>query len=375
MKTRWFGKLGFEISSFGLGCMRLPQDQDGKADEAASIAMIRGAIDGGVSYIDTGYGYMGGQSERILGKALRDGYREKVHIATKLPPWLCNTPDDMERILTEQLKRLDIPTIDFYLVHSVYDENWPKMMDFGVLDFMQKQRKAGKIRYIGFSTHADTAYFKQVLDAFGWDMCQVQYNYMDTAYQAGVEGIRYAGSKGVPIVVMEGLRGGHLANVPPSVEAIFDAHPVKRSPAEWAFRWLATFPEIAVVLSGTSTEEQMRDNLRIFSADDFGAMSPEEFDVIEKARVAYMSRMKAGCTGCEYCLPCPQNVMIPKIFSLWNQAAMYGLLGQEDWHYREYADEGRGAAACVSCGRCQSMCPQSLRIPALLQQAHCDLLA
>lgn len=376
MQYRNFGKLGIKASAFGLGCMRFPmKEQDGKqvVDEDLATAIIRTAIDGGVTYVDTAYVYSGGQNESVVGRALRDGYREKVNLATKLPTWACNTPEDLPRLFEEQCRALQTDHIDFYLVHALAADKWEKMKSLGIRAFLDKLKKEGKIRYACFSFHDSYEVFEKILSEYDWDMCQIQFNIVDINNQAGLRGLKLAGEKGIPVVIMEGLRGGNLANVPPQVQAVYDSYPVKRSPAEWAFRWLCNFPQVATVLSGVTSLEQTRDNLRIFDELCPGILIPEEETVIDRAREAWFARNKIGCTGCRYCMPCPNGVDIPGIFRVWNDAYTFSDHISGNGQYAGMAREGHGAAACVGCGRCEGLCPQHLPIIEALKNADSEL--
>ncbi len=376
MKMRKFGKLGIEGSAFGLGCMRFPSiEVNGEkvVDETNAINIIRTAIDGGVTYIDTAYVYLGGESEKIVGKALRDGYREKVTIATKLPLWQCKEPADMQRIFDEELERLQTDHIDFYLVHSLNKERIPLLKEYGVFEFLDKLKAEGKITYACFSFHDDYETFETILNAYDWDMCQLQYNYMDINNQAGTKGLELAGSKGIPVVIMEGLLGGRLAVAPDNVQALYDAYPVKRSPVEWAFRWLCDHPEVATVLSGVTTVEQTVDNLRIFDTVEAGCMDESEKQLIANVRDAYNSRIKVGCTGCAYCMPCPQGVDIPGAFSIWNNASLYGGLEKGNKGYARMEEKGCAPTNCVECGACMAACPQNFDIIEMLKNVTEDL--
>ena len=376
MKMREFGKLGIKGSAFGLGCMRFPMiEVDGKkvVDEENAIKIIRTAIDGGVTYLDTAYVYLNQQSEVVVGKALKDGYREKCTIATKLPLWLVEKPEDMQRMFDEELERLQTDYIDFYLAHSMDKDRWEKMKAMGLKEFMLKLKAEGKIKYICFSTHADYEGFEYILNDFDWDMCQIQYNYMDINNQAGTKGLKLAGEKGIPVVIMEGLLGGRLANAPDNVQALYDAFPVKRSPVEWAFRWLCNHPEVATVLSGVTTVEQTLDNLRIFDNVEAGCMDEAELKLIDDVRDAYNSRIKVPCTGCAYCMPCPGGVDIPKSFATWNEASLYGGLEKGNKDYARLTDEGKDPSHCLECGACMTNCPQSINIIEMLKCVTADL--
>lgn len=376
MKMRSFGKLGIEASAFGLGCMRFPMKEvDGKkvVDEKIAIDIVRTAIDGGVNYLDTAYAYSGLQNEVIVGKALLDGYREKVSIATKLPTWLVETEEDMQRFFDEELVKLQTDVIDFYLVHSLNRGRWDKMKELNIGKFLDRLKSEGKIKYACFSFHDDYDAFEYILNDYDWDMVQIQYNYMDINNQAGTKGLELAGSKNIPVVIMEGLLGGRLANAPDNVQAIYDAFPVKRSPVEWAFRWLCNRPEVATVLSGVVDLEQTKDNLRIFDSVEVGCMTQEELDLIDEVRDAYNSRTKVGCTGCAYCMPCPQGVDIPGAFTAWNNASLYNDLKNGNANYKKLVDEGKAPTKCVECGLCLSVCPQQIDIIDMLKNVTADL--
>ena len=377
MQYRKFGNLGFECSVFGVGCMRLPikQNPDGTGnheniDEAEAIRMIRYAIDHGVNYIDTAYGYHGGNSERLVAKALKDGYREKVKLATKLPVWLTKSYEDFDRLLNEQLAKLETDHVDFYLLHSLHKESWEKVRDMGVLNFLDKAVESGRIRYPGFSFHDELPVFKDILNSYDWKMCQIQLNILDGKIQAGVEGLKYAGSKGIPVVIMEPLKGGKLASATRDIVDIWNQAETKRTPVEWAFRWLYNFPEIAVILSGVSTMEQARDNLRIFDHAAPNCMSQEELDLVSRVKAAYDSKIRVGCTGCEYCMPCPNNVSIPEIFGLYNESSLFGNAEGCRNRYQKLVTNGKDASKCVECGNCESACPQSIRIIEKLKEAR-----
>lgn len=376
MKMRSFGKLGISGSAFGLGCMRFPMvEKDGKkvVDEENAIRIIRTAIDGGVTYLDTAYVYLGQQSERVVGKALQDGYREKVTIATKLPTWLVEKEEDMQRFFDEELERLQTDHIDFYLVHALNAQRWPKIKALGVCQFLDRLKAEGKIRYACFSFHDNYEAFETILGDYDWDMVQIQYNFMDIENQAGTKGLELAGSKGIPVVIMEGLLGGRLAVAPDNVQALYDAYPVKRSPVEWAFRWLCNHPQVATVLSGCTSVEQVRDNLRIFDAVEPGAMSESELDLMDRVREAYRSRTKVGCTGCAYCMPCPQGVDIPGAFSAWNNASLYGGLEKGNADYKKLVEAGKSPKNCIECGACMAACPQHIEIIDMLKNVTADL--
>lgn len=378
MQYNRFGKLGFDVSRFGIGCMRLPLNGDGSnlkdINEEEAIKMIRYAIDNGVNYVDTAYPYHGKMSEPLVAKALKDGYRERVKLATKLPVWLTKTYEDFDKYLDEQLGKLETDHIDFYLLHSLDREDWRRIKELNVLGFLDKAKKSGKIRHAGFSFHDELSAFKEIIDSYDWDMCQIQLNIIDENNQAGVEGLRYAGKKGIPVVIMEPLKGGKLGrNIPDEVKNIYDSSGIKRSPVDWAFKWLYNFPEVAVILSGVSTMEQLKDNIRIFEHAPANSMTPEELSVISKVKEYYLSRTKVGCTRCSYCMPCPAGVSIPDIFELYNNMYIYGTEEESRGAYKRLSENNKGVAKCVECRKCENICPQGLKVPERLKEAHAVL--
>ena len=375
MQYRTFGKLGITGSAFGLGCMRFNGAASGDSiiDEDKAISLIRQAIDGGVTYLDTAYVYLDKTSEIVLGKALKDGYREKVTIATKIPVDYVKSRADMEAIFASELEKLQTDHIDFYLMHAMNKERWEYFKSLGIKEFFDELKAAGKIRYKCFSFHGPYEEFAYILQDYDWDMVQIQYNFMDVENQAGTKGLELAGSLGIPVVIMEGLLGGRLAKAPSNVQALYDAFPVKRSPVEWAFRWLCNHPEVAVVLSGCNEPEQVEENLRIFDTVGVGIMSEKELALMDKVREAYLSRTKMGCTGCRYCMPCPNGVNIPGIFSAWNKVSLYEVDPAEDWDLKNIIKDKAGADRCVQCGACEAACPQHLPIIEGLQEAWKEL--
>ena len=379
MQYRTFGKLGIQGSAFGLGCMRFngPASGDSTVNEDKAVSLIRRAIDGGVTYIDTAYVYLDKTSEIILGKALRDGYRERVTIATKMPMEYVHNRAEMESLFAEELKKLQTDHIDFYLMHGINREKWDYAKSIGVPEYFDELKKEGKIRFKCFSFHGSYDEFEYIINDYDWDMVQIQYNFMDVNNQAGTKGLELAGKLGIPVVIMEGLLGGRLANAPDNVQALYDAFPVRRSAVEWAFRWLCNHPEVATVLSGCNEQEQIDENLRIFDTVSAGIMTEDELKLIDRVRQAYIDRTKIGCTGCRYCMPCPNKVAIPGVFSIWNNNSLYGGNPKDDWTYKMITNpENRQTPdQCVGCGACEAACPQHLNIIESLKDAWKEITA
>ena len=347
MQRRIIGRTGVEVSLLGFGCMRLPTLPSGEIDEEQAMAMVRSAIDAGVNYLDTAYNYHGGKSEEFVGKVIQDGYREKVHIATKMPVWLLEKPEDCARIFQEQLGRLGVDYVDFYLLHSLNLESWHKALEHEALEFLEEAQAQGLIRHVGFSFHDELPAFREIADAYPWDFCQIQFNYMDENYQAGLAGLKYAASKGLGVIVMEPLRGGCLVrNLPEEIEELFASAPVQRTPAEWSFRWVADHPEVSLILSGMNRMEEVEENIRIMAEAAPNSLSREELALIKKAREIYSSRVQVPCTDCRYCLPCPENVAIPRIFSMFNDASIYNNFDGSRWMYENLAKKGGCRTLC-----------------------------
>ncbi len=369
-----FGKFGFDVSRLGMGAMRMPTIQkDGKTvlDRPEAIALIRAAIDGGINYVDTAYGYHDGESEIVTGLALKDGYRERVTLTTKLPHWAIKEEEDLDVRLDEQLRKLDVPYLDFYIIHALGKDSFAKMQSLHYKEFLNRAIKDGRIRHTGFSFHDDAETFIKIIDDYdNWGLAQIQLNYLDDQHQATVDGMRYAGKKGVPVVVMEPLRGGALATPPADVTELITGHPSKRSPVEWAFAYVADFPEVVTILSGMSNLQQLNDNLAIFDRLTVGCMSEADKAFAKQLKEKYLARMPIGCTRCNYCQPCPQDVKIPRIFSAYNNARMFDNDGEFRYHYRQLLEQNGDAARCVQCGACETACPQHIEIIDWLQKVH-----
>ncbi len=365
MQYRTFGRTGIEVSALGFGTMRLPLAQEEKVDEAEAIAILRHAIDSGVNYVDTAYPYHQGNSERVVGKALQDGYREKTYLADKCPVWLVEKEEDFERILDEQLEKLQTDHIDFYLLHALNRERLEeKVKKFHLVDHMKKAREAGKIRFLGFSFHDSLDVFKEIVDySDDWDFCQIQYNYINVDYQAGMEGLRYAAQKGLAVVIMEPLLGGRLANLSDHVAEVFSK---EKSPVEHALDFLWDQPEVSLLLSGMSSRQQVEDNLVYADRSAVGCLKEEEKEAYRKAKEIYDSMSMVGCTGCAYCMPCPFGLNIPEIFKAYNLYGLHGLNpAKEAYEKLEVL-----ADACRSCHHCEKECPQNLKISQVMKDVR-----
>ena len=369
MQYRTFKKLDREVSLLGMGAMRLPETEDGQINEPEAIDIIRSAIDAGINYVDTAFGYHNGKSEGLVGKALRDGYREKVLLADKMPIWLAKDEEHMKEMFQTQLERLDTDYIDMYLVHSVNKPNWKRIKKLNLMPFLEEMKAAGKIKHIGFSFHDSYELFEEVLDSYPWEFCQIQLNYMDKDIQAGVKGLKLASEKGLGVIIMEPLKGGKLTTgIPPTVQELWNNAPVKRTPAEWGFKWLANMPEVTLILSGMSSREQLQQNIATVSAADLNVLSDEERELIDKVSDEYNRLIKYSCTGCEYCLPCPQKLKIPDLIDTLNEWNIYGQNPATKMEYIEWVPEGRHASDCISCKACEKKCPQGLPIAQIMKE-------
>jgi hypothetical protein len=348
--------------------MRLPT-LDGKRgspaiDQAEASRMLRYAIDNGVNYVDTAYPYHEGQSEVAVGKALQEGYRDKVKLATKLPVWLVKGPEDFDRLLGEQLKKLGTDHIDFYLLHALDKTRWLEIvLKHNLLEKAAAALADGRIGHLGFSFHDEYESFEDIVNGSDlWSFCQIQYNYMDTENQAGERGLRLAADKGLAVVVMEPLMGGRLAVPPDNIRATMESFAVERSPVEWALGWLWDLPEVSVVLSGMSTMDQVEENLRIAQDSQVGAFGPAAQELILRVREQYNARTVIPCTRCGYCMPCPNGLNIPGNFELFNFAHLYDDVTAARFRYNVMLAEAQRADACIDCGVCAELCPQKIAI-------------
>lgn len=370
------------VSILGFGAMRLPLiggtqspvDSFNPArliDEEETQRMVEYSIDHGVNYFDTAYNYHGGKSEVVLGKALRP-HRDKVIISTKLPVFSVTGREDFDRFLDEQLERLGTACLDFYLLHGLNEHTWAKVRDLGVLEFLDRIQKDGRARHVGFSFHDTISVFKEIVDSYDWTMCQIQYNYLDEQFQAGKEGLHYAASKGLGVVIMEPLRGGKLANVPTEVQSLLNSSPEKRTPAEWAFRWVWNHQEVSTVLSGMNSLDQVRDNIRAAEKGEANSLSTKEIALLNQAREVYRRMFKVDCTGCGYCMPCPAGVNIPSNLALYNDVLVFndptGVMV-----YNAFLSPEQKASSCTECGECEEKCPQNIQIREELKKVHLTL--
>ncbi len=365
MQYRSFGKLDWKTSALGFGCMRLPtiDGKPGNIDQEKTNEMIHAAIEGGVNYFDTAYPYHEEQSESALGKALGGGYRERVSIATKSPIWLIKESSDFDKYLNIQLERLQTDTVDFYLLHALNSKSWEKVQRLDVLGRAEAALADGRIRHLGFSFHDDLETFKQITDGYdSWEFCQIQYNYMDISFQAGSEGLQYAASKGLAVIVMEPLLGGKLALDLPATRPLWNSASADRTPVEWALQWLWSQPEVSMVLSGMSTLEQVQENIRFASASNPGLLNEDEFELIDRVREVVNGLSPIPCTRCGYCMPCPHGVDIPRNFDMYNKVAMYDALENSRFAYEHYIADAEKAAACIQCDECLPKCPQQIAI-------------
>ncbi|MEJ2737248.1 MAG: aldo/keto reductase [Anaerolineae bacterium] len=387
MQYRKMGSLDWEVSALGFGCMRLPTRRINRmrADTDESIRIIRHGIDLGINYIDTAWPYHLGDSERIVGQALQDGYRERVHLVTKLFMPLVRRREDFDRYLNSQLEKLQTDYLDIYLFHGLDKGAFEKVKQLGLLEKMEEAQRQGRIRHIGFSFHDTAPVFKEIIDYHDWDMAQIQYNYMDTGVQATTDGLVYAHSKGIAVVIMEPIKGGQLANPPAEALEIMRASGIDRTPVDWALQFLWNRPEISVVLSGMGNQQMVDENCASADRSGIHSLTQEEEAVIARLAEVYRSKILVPCTACEYCMPCPAGVNIPQNFAILNNVSLESQFLMR-WRVRrsyrrlagsreEVDQENPNGSAflCIDCGECLEKCPQEINIPVELEKVHAIL--
>jgi hypothetical protein len=380
MKYRKFGKLDWKVSALGFGAMRLPvlNNDFGNVNQPEVIRMMRYAFDHGVNYVDSAYGYHHGTSDIVIGKALEDGYREKVRIATKLPCHEVNSSEDFDRCLNEQLKRLQTNSIDFYLLHHLNKLTWSKMRNLGVLKWADGAIADGRISYFGFSFHDNFEVLREIINSYdNWTVCQIQYNYMDENFQAGTRGLEYAHKKGLAVVVMEPIKGGRITVFPEQVGKLWTNAPVQRTPAEWALRWVWNHQEVTLALSGMSTMQQVIENIATAEHSEPYNLTADEVALMGRVRDAYRSLSPVSCTACRYCIPCPNGVDIPRIFEFYNEGMIFrdAARWRKMYSNQNMIKEEQRADKCIKCEQCVEKCPQKLPIPEQLEKAHAFLTA
>lgn len=370
MQISKFEKLGVEISKLGFGCMRLPM-KDGVIDRELAFDMVDYAYHHGVNYFDTAWGYLGGTSEPFMGEALKRYPRDSFYLATKMPVWLVETPEDFERIFNEQLARLQTDHFDFYLLHALSKARFDKLVEQGLYELCKKKQAEGKIKYIGFSFHDMTERFEEIVDKYPWDFVQIQYNYIDPHIMQADRLYQILAERDIPCVIMEPVRGGFLANLPEEIAQVFQGFDSARSLASWALRWVAAHENVKVTLSGMSTMEQLVDNIATFSGEI--PLSDAEQKVIDTAVSKILDVKTVPCTGCEYCMPCPFGVDIPEVFKIYNSYKMF----RNDWRTHEeyftYFKESAQGDKCRQCGKCMKACPQQIKIPDMLAMADSEI--
>lgn len=367
MKYRIVPKTKDRISALGFGCMRLAS-RLGRIDEIKAEEQIRFAVEQGVNYFDTAYPYHNGDSERFLGKIFRDrNLRNKVKIATKLPPWLIKTREDMDSILKEQLKKLQIQTIDYYLVHGIMNQGvWDQLKELGILAFLNEAKEKGYVKNVGFSSHSDLQTFQNIVDDYDWSICQIQYNFLDENNQAGTKGLKYAAERDIAVFAMEPLRGGNLSKkVPTQVQILWDSAKKKRTPAEWALKWIWNHEEVTCILSGMNDDHHIRENIQTADTSEPNTLVEAEINLIKKVRDKYQELTKVPCTACSYCMPCPAGVNIPQCFEKYNDKYLFGTMNARAMYEVQLGGimgSPARASQCIGCGKCEKHCPQHIEI-------------
>ncbi|MGL5542364.1 MAG: aldo/keto reductase [Fusobacteriaceae bacterium] len=352
------------VSILGLGCMRFPLMEDGKIDEKQVEEMMVYGIEKGINYIDTAWGYHGGESESLVGKILeKTGLRDRVNVVTKLPSYLIKKKEDLDYYFNEQLKRLRVDKIDYYLVHTLTEVFWKNVTEADIFSFLDRIKAEGKVGHVGFSFHDELPLFKTIVDAYPWDFCMIQYNYLDTEYQAGRAGLEYATEKGLGVFVMEPLRGGGLVNnISPDIMAEWEGSSKGYKPVEWGLRWVWNHPNVTLLLSGMSSFGQIKENIEIAERVKDKILDDDDLDRIERVKKLYKNKIKVNCTGCNYCMPCPFGVDIPGAFEFYNNASMFNDVEKFSKSYEMFVKEGARADQCKACGKCEPQCPQGIKI-------------
>ncbi|WP_073997403.1 aldo/keto reductase [Anaerococcus urinomassiliensis] len=369
---KYFDLNGSKVSGLGFGCMRFKtlDGDNGKIDKAISSKAMLEAIDKGLTYIDTAYPYHDGMSEKFVGEFLEENrLRDKIKLTTKLPCWLVKEKDDFYRLFKEQLANLGTDYLDFYLLHSLDINRFKQMVELGVFEFLDELKEKGLVKYVGFSFHDDYPAFEEIIKSYDWDFCQIQLNYLDINYQAGMKGYELAKDLGIPVVIMEPIKGGRLANPPAEIMDLLENF-TDLSPAQEALKFPLSLDNVMTVLSGMNDINQVRENIDMASMVDYNSLSQEDIDFYERARAIYKSKEQIGCTACEYCLPCTVDINIPKVFSLWNNAYLYDESKKSKSQYENYLKDGVSPVECIECGKCEGICPQNLEIIEGLKQAH-----
>ncbi|MGL5964398.1 MAG: aldo/keto reductase [Fusobacteriaceae bacterium] len=363
------------LSILGFGCMRFPLLEDGKIDEKQVEEMMIYGVENGINYIDTAWGYHDGESEVVVGKVLeKTGLREKVNVVTKLPSYLIKKKEDLDYYFNEQLKRLRVEKIDYYLIHTLTEAFWKNVTEADIFSFMDRIKAEGKVGHIGFSFHDELPLFKKIVDSYSWDFCMIQYNYLDTEYQAGTAGLKYANEKGLGVFVMEPLRGGRLVNnISPDIMAEWEASSKGYKPVEWGLRWVWNHPEVTLLLSGMSNFDQIKENVEIAGRAKGNILDSEDLARVDRVKAIYKSKIKVNCTGCNYCMPCPFGVDIPGAFEFYNNASKFNDREKFANAYCGSVKEGARADRCKSCGKCEPQCPQGIKIISELKNVAREL--
>ena len=363
-------KYGNKLSVLGFGCMRFKK-KVGRIQMQEAERQVMAAFNNGVNYFDTAFIYPG--SESAIGEIFeKNNIRDKVYIATKLPPQLMRSTEILDKLFNEQLKRLRTDHIDFYLMHMMADiKVWERLKSIGIEKWIEDKKASGAIRQVGFSYHGGSEMFCKIIDAYDWDMCLIQYNYMDEHTQAGRKGLYHAHAKGIPVMIMEPLSGGKLVkDLPKEAEDIFAAHPVQHTPAQWAFRWLWNQPEVGVVLSGMNSDEMVADNIKTACETEIGEITADDEAMLKNVVKAINAKMKVACTGCNYCIPCPRGINISAVFSAYNRRYSKNKFAGFKEYVKCTTGKNSPASACIGCGKCETHCPQSIEIRAQLKEAE-----